>query len=74
MEELQAKSEEIVVGNAKKNNPEKMGTTMWINRSVPMSGQDGDCVEQFAYLVGIVSKNASPTMGRVKGMRTEKYL
>jgi len=51
-----------------------MGTSMWINRSVPMSGQDGDCVEQFAYLVGIVSKNASPTMGRVKGMRTEKYL
>jgi len=74
MEELQAKSEEIEVRNAKKNNPEKMGTSMWINPRYRMSDQDGDGVEQFAYLVGIVSKNASPTMGRVKGMRTEKYL
>jgi hypothetical protein len=61
----------IVVRNAKKNYPEKMGTSMWINRRYPICDQDGDCVEPFAHLVGIVLKNSSPTMGMVEGMLTE---
>ncbi len=39
-----------------------------------MSRQDGDCVEQFAYLVGIVLEKASPTRGMVERMLTGKYL
>lgn len=55
-------------------NPEKMGTSMWINREYPMCDQDRDCVQQFAHLVGIVLENSSPTTGMVEGMLTEKYL
>jgi hypothetical protein len=39
-----------------------------------MNRQDGDFVEQFAYLVGIVLEKASPTRGMVERMLTEKYL
>jgi hypothetical protein len=51
-----------------------MGTSMWINRQRPKEWHDRGCVKQFAYLVGIVLNDSSPTTGMVARMLTEKYL
>lgn len=53
----------------KKSNPEKMGTSMWINREDPGESQGRECVQQIAYLVGIVVNDATPTMGWVTNTR-----
>ena len=49
-------------GEMKKSNPEKMGTSMWINREDPGESQGRECVQQIAHLVGIVLNDAIPTM------------
>ncbi len=59
---------------AKECNPEKLGTTMWINPQGAVNGQQGKGVQQFAYLMGIVPMHISSTTRMVAGMLTEKYL
>ena len=71
---LQMQNESILEKKREMSNPEKMGTSMWINGSYSICGQDREGIEQVAHLVGIVSQDFSPTTGRVEGMLTEKYL
>lgn len=52
----------------KKSNPEKMGTSMWINREDPIERQGRECVQQIAYLVSIVVTDETPTTGWVTKM------
>lgn len=56
----------------KKSNPEKMGTSMWINREDPIEKQGRECVQQIAYLVGIVVNDETPTTGWVPKMFRKK--
>ena len=55
-------------GEMKKSNPEKMGTSMWINREDRNESQGRECVQQIAYLVGIVVNDETPTTGWVTKM------
>jgi hypothetical protein len=58
MEKLQGNNEAMLMKHSK-NNPEKMGTTLWINRRDPMESQDGGGVEQFAHGAGMIVEPSS---------------
>lgn len=51
-----------------------MGTSMWINRLDPIESQGRECVQQIAYLVGIVVTGETPTTDWVtKKFRKKSY-